>query len=208
MKIKNAFRWAKEFNPGFDRLYANNLAAKFSLDTAKRVKDLSTGYLSIFKLILTLSSNLPVMIFDEPVLGLDANYRELFYRELIQNYSRQEKTIILSTHLIDEVAEIVEEVVIIEYGRILLAQSVDEIVRQGYTVSGDSVSVDEFARNRNVIREESLGRYKAATIFQNRTAEDDTEITKLNLDVAPARLQELFVALTNRSKEVVTGAGN
>lgn len=206
MKVKDAFKWAKEFNRGFDHTYANNLAAKFSLNNAKRIKDLSTGYLSIFKLMLTLSSNLPVIIFDEPVLGLDANYREFFYRELIENYSKQEKTIIISTHLIDEVAEIVEEVVVIEHGRILLAQSVDEIVRQGYTVSGDSTSVDEFMKNRNVIREDSLGRYKSATIFQDRTVQDDAEIARLSLDVSPARLQELFVALTNRREEVVTGA--
>jgi ABC-2 type transport system ATP-binding protein len=78
MKVKDGFRWAREFYPGFDLEYAQTLARKFRLDMGKKIKQLSSGYSSIFKSILTLASGAPVIIFDEPVLGLDAAHRELF----------------------------------------------------------------------------------------------------------------------------------
>ncbi|MGV8984171.1 ATP-binding cassette domain-containing protein, partial [Clostridium sp.] len=93
MKVKEGFKWTKEFYTSFDMTCAYDLTAKFKLDVNKKIKNLSTGYNSIFKLILALSSGASVILFDEPVLGLDANNRELFYRELIKNYSEEPKTI-------------------------------------------------------------------------------------------------------------------
>lgn len=77
------------FYPGFDREYAGRLADTFGLPEKKKLKNLSTGYLTIAKLIAALASNAPYTLFDEPVLGLDANHREVFYRQLIESYSRQ-----------------------------------------------------------------------------------------------------------------------
>ena len=71
------------------------------------------------------------VIFDEPVLGLDANHRELFYRRLIENYAARPRTVIISTHLIEEIADIVEQVVIIKEGRILLDKPAEEVKAMG-----------------------------------------------------------------------------
>ena len=111
LKVKEVFRWTKEFYPQMDMAYAHALAKKFGLNIDKKIKELSTGYGSIFKAILALSSNASIVIFDEPVLGLDANHREMFYKELIANYSVHPKTIIISTHLIEEVADTLEEAI-------------------------------------------------------------------------------------------------
>jgi ABC-2 type transport system ATP-binding protein len=197
MKVKDGFGWAHEFNPGFDTEYAFTLAQKFKLDTAKKVKNLSSGYSSVFKLILTLASGLPVIIFDEPVLGLDAAHRELFYRELIAYYSEHPKTVIIATHLIDEVAEVLEEVVILKNGEIVLAKPVESVLQLAYSVSGDGASVDKFTQGKKVIREETIGKFKAATIFQKRDNGDKTQIQELGLEITPARLQEVFISLTN-----------
>ena len=118
--VAQLFRWTGDFYPGFDGEYAGQLADTFGLPEKKKLKNLSTGYLTIAKLITALASNAPYTLFDEPVLGLDANHREVFYRQLIESYSRQPRTILISTHLIEEVADIIEQVVIIKKGRILL----------------------------------------------------------------------------------------
>lgn len=202
MKVKHGFRWAKEFNPSFDMEYAGELAEKFELDTSKKIHSLSSGFTSVFKLILTLASGVPILIFDEPVLGLDAANRELFYRLLIEYYSEHPKTMIISTHLIDEVAEILEYVVIIRQGEIVLNRPIEDIFQLAYAVSGDSTGVDKYTRGKNVIHEETIGRYKAATIFQERNSGDEELIRKLGLDTGTARLQEVFINLTDSPKEL------
>jgi ABC-2 type transport system ATP-binding protein len=202
MKVKHGFRWAQKFNPSFDMEYAAELAEKFELDTSMKIHSLSSGFTSVFKLILTLASGVPILIFDEPVLGLDAANRELFYRLLIEYYSEHPKTIIISTHLIDEVAEILEYVIIIRQGEIVLNQPVEKVLQHAYSVSGDSAGVDEYSRGKNVIHEESIGKFKAVTIYQERNSGDEELIRKLGLDTGSARLQELFINLTDSPKEL------
>ena len=78
LKVKDHFKWTNRFYDDFDLDKAFELSKKFNLDTNKRFKALSKGYQSIFKLIIALSLNVPYIIFDEPVLGLDANHRSCF----------------------------------------------------------------------------------------------------------------------------------
>ena len=87
--------------------------------TCRDVRTLSTGYKSIFKLVLALSVNVPYLFLDEPVLGLDANHREMFYRILLEKYIEEPFTIVISTHLIEEVASVIEHVVILKDGKIV-----------------------------------------------------------------------------------------
>ena len=197
MRVRDVFQLTLGFYPEFDLDEALRLADRFKLDIGKKIEGLSTGYRSIFKLVLTLSAHTPIIIFDEPVMGLDANYRDLFYKELAAHYSTTPSTVILSTHLIQEAAGLLEEVVIIDEGRILLAQTAESILQLAYTVSGDQESVDRYLAGKKVIREESLGRFKTAMIYQERNGIDQSELARLGLDLTPARLQELFISLTN-----------
>lgn len=197
MKVKEAFKWTKEFYPSFDTDYAYTLVQKFGLNSDKKIKELSTGYNSIFKIILTLSSGTPVMIFDEPVLGLDANHRELFYKELIENYSKHPKTVVISTHLIEEISNVLEEVIIIKNGEVVITQSVDKILEMAYSLSGDSIKVDDYIKGKNAIHEENMGKFKMATIYEKRSKSDNDYIQELGLEITPAKLQELFISLTN-----------
>jgi ABC-2 type transport system ATP-binding protein len=196
-RVRDVFKLTRNFYPQFDLGYAGYLADCFKLDTSKRVGGLSTGYRSIFKLVLTLASNTPVALYDEPVLGLDANHRELFYKELITHFNEAPQTVIISTHLIEEAAGLLEEVIILKEGRVLLAQPVEEILHLAYTVSGSLENVDRYINGKNVIRAETLGRFKSATLFQRRNGVDQEELARLGLDLTPAGLQELFISLTN-----------
>lgn len=137
--VKQLFRWSKNFYPDFDMEYAFQLAGQFGLNPKKKLKGLSTGYLTIAKLIAALAANAPYTFFDEPVLGLDANHREMFYRELIHRYSEQPRTIVISTHLIEEIADIIEQVVIIKEGKILLDRPAEHVKQMGIPGIGKSV---------------------------------------------------------------------
>ncbi|MDF2567296.1 MAG: ABC-type multidrug transport system, ATPase component [Oscillospiraceae bacterium] len=193
MKIREIFKWSKEFYPGFDMDYANNLAIKFGLNINKRVKELSTGYSSIFKIIIALSVPVQFILLDEPVLGLDANHRDLFYRLLIENYQQNPRTIVISTHLIEEVSNVIEDIIIIKDGKILKNESVEELLSKGYSVAGSAAAIDDFITGKNVISCDSFGGLKTACVLGKI---DKTQIPQ-GIEVNKLDLQKLFIQLTN-----------
>lgn len=191
IKITELFKYTKGFYPDFDMDYALSVSKQFGLDVKKKIKGLSTGFTSILKQIIALSVNTPFVFFDEPVLGLDANNRDLFYRLLIEKFSEKPFCAVISTHLIEEVSNIVENVIIVKDGKIIRNTTCEELLQQGYTVSGSAAEVDEYIRDKNVIGTDSLGGLKTAYILgKAEELPDDLEVTRLDL-------QKLFVKLTN-----------
>jgi len=197
LKVKEIFKWTKEYYPKFDIDYANNLAKKFGLNINKKIKELSTGYGSMFKAIVALASNTNILIFDEPVLGLDANHRDMFYKELITNYSENPKTIIISTHLIEEIEDVLEEVIIIKEGQIIEKKSVEELLSSAYTVSGETSKVDIYLKNKLYVGEETIARFKSATVLEASQYKDNALANELDLEFSNVQLQKLFISLTN-----------
>ena len=197
LKVKDQFKWIDRFYRDFDKEKAFDIAKKFNLDTNKKFKDLSKGYQSIFKLTIALSLNVPYVIFDEPVLGLDANHRELFYNLLLKDYESNERTIIIATHLIEEVSNIIEEVVLIDNGKILLQNNVASLLETGYSVSGLANEVDTYCENKNVIGYDVLGNLKIAYVLGEKTPLPNTG----NLTLSAMNLQKLFVKLTEEGED-------
>ena len=193
MKISDAFKWSKEFYPSFDSEYAKSLAEQFELNVNKTIKSLSTGYTSIFKVIIALSVNTPYVLLDEPVLGLDANHRILFYKLLIEKYCKNPCTIVISTHLIEEVSNVVEDIIIIKKGRILKNESREELLSKGYTASGNATMIDSYVQGKNVIGSDSIGGLKSVYIL----GEIDRSVVPEGIEITKLDLQKLFIQLTN-----------
>lgn len=198
LKIKDHFKWISRFYHNFEIEKAFEIAKKFNLDTNKRLKALSKGYQSIFKLTVALALNVPYVIFDEPVLGLDANHRELFYDLLLKDYENNERTIIIATHLIEEVANIIEEVVLIDKGTVLLQQDVETLLETGYSVSGLENEVANYCNGKNVIGYDELGNLKIAYILGSKTTVPQGN----HLQFSPMNLQKLFVKLTEKGGQL------
>lgn len=193
MKVGDAFKWTRNFYPNFDLAYAQNLADRFGLDTKKKIKGLSTGYTSIFKVIIALSACTPYVLLDEPVLGLDAGHRELFYKVLLETYGLRPCCMILSTHLIEEAAGVIEDIVIIKQGKIIENESCETLLSKGYTVSGKASAVDDFIKGKTVMGTDMLGGLKTAYIMGTLDREQVPE----GLELSRLDLQKLFVQLTN-----------
>lgn len=194
MRVKDQFKWMDRFYDSFDLDKAMDIAGKFNLDTRKKFKALSKGYQSVFKLTIALSLDIPYVVFDEPVLGLDANHRELFYDLLLQDYEKSQRTIIIATHLIEEVANLIEEVVLIDNGRILLQDTVENLMERGYCASGLAEEVDDYCRGKNVIGYDELGNLKLAYVLGEREELPPGS----NLQISNMNLQKLFVKLTEK----------
>lgn len=191
MRVSDAFRWSGQFYPRFDFGYASELCKLFELNPRFRIDRLSTGYNSIFKMIAALSCGAEIVILDEPVLGLDANHRELFYRELLSNFSKNPRTFLLSTHLIEEVAHIIDHVIILKQGDIILNDEIQAVLSLGCTVSGPAGAVDAFIADKKVLGADTLGGLKSAYLLERcATAPENLELSGLDL-------QKLFIQLTN-----------
>lgn len=191
MRVREAFDWSARFYPDFDGNYAHRAADAFGLNVTKPIKGLSTGYRSIFKCVVALSVNTPYVLLDEPVLGLDANHRELFYRMLIEKYSESPFTCVISTHLIEEVSSVVEGIVMLKQGRIIRDEGREALLASGYTVSGPKALVDEYLAGRTTIGADELGGLKTAYVLGK------PEGAPQGLEIAPMDLQRLFIQLTN-----------
>lgn len=193
MRVKEAFYWTNEFYPNFDLEEAKRYANAFKLPLAQKIRKLSTGYQSIFMLVNVLASNAEYLLFDEPVLGLDVNNRDFFYRILLEKYAQNECGIIVSTHLIEEVEEILEDIVIIHEGKILKNESVENLLQSAYQISGPAALLDEFVKGKVVLHSHALGGLKTVVIKGSLH-----ENLPMGLEKNKVDLREIFIQLTGQ----------
>ena len=191
MKTAEIIKWTKEFYPDTDEKFAFELAKKFSLDTDKKFGTLSTGQRTIIKFIVAISSNAKYTFLDEPVLGLDANHRELLYKTIIEEYAENPRTIVISTHLIEEIATIIENVVVLHDCKVVLSESTENLLEKGYSVKGNSTEVEEFIKDKNCLGVEKVGTVAVAYLIEKRP-----ENISKNIEVSGLNLQKIFIKLT------------
>jgi ABC-2 type transport system ATP-binding protein len=122
--------------------------------------------------------------------------RHLFYDRLLEDYAEHPRTVILSTHLIDEVSNLLEHVLVIDEGRILIDQDAESLRGTATTVVGRAAAVDAFAARRDVIHREALGGLASATIA-GIGAPERREAVDAGLELAPVSLQQLIVRMTS-----------
>ena len=127
MRIKQVLKTYSLFYPKWDQLLADQLIKEYNLNVKARIKTLSKGMVSALGVIVGLASKAPITIFDEPYIGLDAAARTTFYDVLLAEYEKEQRTIIFSTHLIDEVSQLFEEVVILQDGELVLQEEADQL---------------------------------------------------------------------------------
>ena len=194
----HAFRIARLFFPNWDQTLAERLIDDFQLPLKTRIKKLSRGQLSAVGVIIGLAARAEVTFFDEPYLGLDAVARQIFYDRLLEDYTEHPRTVILSSHLIDEVSNLIEKVLVIDRGRIVMDESTDAVRDRAANIVGDSAAVDAFVAGREVLHRESLGRVASVTVLGALTSADRAQLAAAGLDVTPVSLQQLIVRITQK----------
>ncbi|WP_296197179.1 ABC transporter ATP-binding protein [uncultured Microbacterium sp.] len=193
---RQAFRAARLFFPNWNPELADRLIDEFQLPVKKTIKKLSRGQLSAVGVIIGLAARAEITFFDEPYLGLDAVARQIFYDRLLEDYSEHPRTVILSSHLIDEVSNLIERVLVIDRGQIIMDEDTDAVRGRAATIIGDSSAVDAFVAGREVIHREGLGNVSSVTVLGALTPADREHLALAGLDVAPVSLQQLIVRTT------------
>ncbi|PDY84555.1 ATP-binding cassette domain-containing protein [Bacillus cereus] len=196
-KVKDVFYLCNMFYENWDQEYAEELIKKFQLSAKEKYYDLSHGMQTIVGIIKGLASRAPITIFDEPTTGLDAAHRELFYELLLEDYSEYPRTIILSTHLVEEVSHVIENVIILKEGSLAVQSSVEDFLEKGHIISGHKDKVTNFLMGKNVVKQELYGNKEISAIWEDLSARDYELIETEGLEIDRVTLQKLFIYLTD-----------
>lgn len=197
LKIKHILKIYSYFYPTWDQQLADELLEVYRLDPQSKVKTLSKGMESALGIIVGLASKAPITIFDEPYIGLDAAARKQFYDILIEEYEAEKRTIIFSTHLIDEVSLLFEEVLILQDGKLILHEEAEALRTNTCSITGPVQKVEKFIENKKVLQKKQLAGMMTAYVYENME-----EAKQAGFSVEGIPIQELMIYLTE-SKEVI-----
>lgn len=195
LKVKEYLKAARTYFPNYDKSIEERLIKEFELDIKKRLSKLSKGMLSMVTIIVALASKSEYTFFDEPVAGLDVVARDTFYKILLEEFAESGRTFVISTHIIEEAADIFEEVLFLDKGNIILKENTQELVGRTVHVSGVSEEVDKIMEGKKTYHVETIGRSKAATVM----LEPGEELRNTaDITVQPMNLQQIFVAMCGK----------
>ncbi|MCL2150566.1 MAG: ABC transporter ATP-binding protein [Dehalococcoidia bacterium] len=194
MKVSALINTAAELQNGFDRDFAREMVERFELDPHKKYKHLSLGMKTMLTTIITLANNSRVILLDEPTLGFDAIMRNQFNAMLLKSQQAHPRLIIVSTHLIDEIAKVTERLVIIHSGRLLFEAELNDIDEKAYTLAGPSQAVLPLLDNLNCLGKTTVSNFTAAHIYDDRiTPPEGVTIERLGL-------QDFFINIVGGKK--------
>ena len=155
MRVSQALDFVAGVHPRFDRAKAERFLDKTAIKRRSRVRELSKGMVTQLHLALVMSIDAKLLVLDEPTLGLDILFRKQFYDTLINDYFDGRRTIIVTTHQVDEIEEVLTDVMFIDRGRVILSTSMDDFEARYREVMVRPESVDA-ARALNPIRERQV----------------------------------------------------
>jgi len=162
-RLHHVLRIAPEFAPNWSTELAAELADGFRIPTTTRIKKLSRGQLSSVAIVLGLASRASVTLLDEPYLGLDVTARARFHTVLLRDYEEHPRTIVLSTHLIEESAALFDRVVILDQGRVVVDDEADAARDRAFTLSGARDAVAQVLGDHRVLERQSVGNLVSVT---------------------------------------------
>lgn len=189
LPVRKLLQIASEVNPNYDYDFASEMMERFELDGKKKFNHLSLGMKTMVSTIICLASNKSVVLLDEPVLGFDAIMRVEFYDMLIESFRRHPRIIIVSTHIIEEIAKTIHKLIIIDKGSVRFFDTLQSVETKAFSISGLQKDVEAATQNLNVIGQDTVGGLVTTYIFDNppeQTASFETH---------PLSLQDFFIQM-------------
>ena len=164
IKVKEAIDFVDGIHPRFDRAKCERFIANTKLNPNLRVREMSKGMIVQLHLALVMAIDAKLLVLDEPTLGLDILYRKQFYQRLLEDYFDEQKTIIVTTHQVEEIENILTDVMFIRDGKIVLTAAMDEVADRYTEVLASAEHLDT-ARALKPIDERALPFGKTVMLF-------------------------------------------
>ncbi|WP_172749493.1 ATP-binding cassette domain-containing protein [Anaeromassilibacillus sp. An250] len=189
LPVRKLLRIASEVNPNYDDDFASEMMERFELDGKKKFHHLSLGMKTMVSTIICLASNKEVILLDEPVLGFDAIMRVEFYDMLTESFQKHPRMIIVSTHIIEEIAKTIQKLIIINKGSIRFFDTLQAVETKAFCISGLQKDVEAATRNLNIIGQDAVGGLVTSYIFDNPPEQT------ASLEIQPLSLQDFFIQM-------------
>ena len=190
IKVKEAIDFVDGIHPRFDRAKCERFIANTKLNPNLRVREMSKGMIVQLHLALVMAIDAKLLVLDEPTLGLDILYRKQFYQRLLEDYFDEQKTIIVTTHQVEEIENILTDVMFIRNGKIVLTAAMDEVADRYTEVLASAEHLDT-ARALKPIDERALPFGKTVMLFDGVPRQ---QLAALGETRNPG-LADLFVAI-------------
>ena len=189
LPVRKLLRIASEVNPNYDYDFASEMMERFELDGKKKFNHLSLGMKTMVSTIICLASNKSVVLLDEPVLGFDAIMRVEFYDMLAESFQKHPRIIIVSTHIIEEIAKTIQKLIIIDKGSVRFFDTLQSVETKAFSVSGLQKDVEAATQNLNIISQDTVGGLVTRYIFDNPPEQTTS------LEIHPLSLQDFFIQM-------------
>ena len=189
LRVKEAIDFVAGVHPRFDRARCERFLANTKLNPKQRVREMSKGMVVQLHLALVMAIDARILVLDEPTLGLDIMYRKEFYQRLLEDYFDEQKTIIITTHQVEEVEHILTDVLFIRDGRIVLSSDMEALAGR-YTELLASADALQAARALAPIEERALPFGKTVLLFDGV---DRNQLAAMG-EIRTPGLADLFVA--------------
>lgn len=189
IRVSEAIDFVEGVHPSFDREKALGFLAGTSVPLDKKIRQLSKGMIVQVHLALIMAIDAKILVLDEPTLGLDIIYRKKFYHQLLEDFFDDDRTILITTHQVDEIENILSHVVFIREGEIALATDMEEIGNQWMVLNASPENCDAARALSPVSEQTILGR--TSFIFKGHSHDELAELG----DVSRISLSDLFVTL-------------
>lgn len=167
LPVQKLLRIASEVNPNYDYDFAAEMMDRFELEGKKKFRHLSLGMKTMVSTIICLASSKDVILLDEPVLGFDALMRVEFYDMLTESFRKHPRIILVSTHIIEEIAKTIQKLILIDRGSVRFFDTLQAVETKAFCISGLQKDVEAATKDRNVIGQDAVGGLVTRYIFDN-----------------------------------------
>ena len=189
LPVQKLLRIASEVNPNYDYDFAAEMMDRFELEGKKKFHHLSLGMKTMVSTIICLASSKNVILLDEPVLGFDALMRVEFYDMLTESFRKHPRIILVSTHIIEEIAKTIQKLILIDRGSVRFFDTLQAVETKAFCISGLQKDVEAATKDRNVIGQDVVGGLVTSYIFDTPPEETGS------LEIRPLSLQEFFIQM-------------
>lgn len=199
--LKEILQQYARFYPNWNSDLADQLFTYFGFESRQRHHQLSKGKKSTFNMIVGLAARCELTIFDEPTTGMDVAVRRDFYQALLHDYIAYPRTILLSSHLLQEMEAILEEVILIKDGSTYLHLSMDELKHYAIGLQGDRALIRALCSQKSILFEKQYGTNTVYVVVQNEFTEDEKgQLQENGIELLPVSSDDLCIYLT-KSKQ-------
>ena len=192
LRVSQALDFVGGVHPRFDRSRATEFLQKTDIKMGSRVRELSKGMVTQLHLALILAIDARLLVLDEPTLGLDLLFRRQFYDTLLNDYFDKQRTIVLTTHQVEEIENLLTDVIFINRGHVVLDCAVEALSDRYVQLTVSSEHAAQARQLKPFYEREVFGR--VAMFFEGRTAAELGKLTNGQGEIRTPSVADLFVA--------------